>query len=56
MNHFILCYVFDIYGIQFQADPTDPDAFPFVLLGNKIDAVTGDIQAVCVEKFYLSCN
>lgn len=31
----------------FQADTENPDAFPFVLLGNKIDVDGGNSRRVC---------
>ncbi|KAI8017648.1 hypothetical protein LOK49_LG04G01611 [Camellia lanceoleosa] len=30
-----------------QVDPTDPDTFPFVLIGNKIDVDGGNSRVVC---------
>jgi Ras-related protein Rab-7A len=33
-----------------QAQPRDPDNFPFIVLGNKIDAVTGGAPRAVTEK------
>ncbi|ONI01967.1 hypothetical protein PRUPE_6G169600 [Prunus persica] len=37
-----------VYDVN--ADPTDPEAFPFVLLGNKIDVDGGNSRAVSEKK------
>lgn len=39
-----------------QADPTDPETFPFVLLGNKVDADDGNSRMVSDKKAREWCN
>lgn len=34
------------FCIQLQADPADHDAFPFVVLGNKVDVDDGNSRVV----------
>ncbi|XP_054805153.1 ras-related protein Rab7-like [Prosopis cineraria] len=43
-------------GFSKQADLNDPEAFPFVLLGNKIDLNVGHNQPVCEEKVKEWCD
>ena len=38
-----------------QAGPRDPDNFPFVVLGNKID-LTGDSRVVAQKRAYSWCQ
>jgi hypothetical protein len=37
-----------------QASPSDPDNFPFVLLGNKVDIDGGNSRVVIIRTFFLS--
>ncbi|XP_065875027.1 ras-related protein Rab7 isoform X2 [Euphorbia lathyris] len=39
-----------------QADPIDPDAFPFILIGNKIDIDGGSSRVVSEKKAREWCN
>lgn len=42
----LILILIGIFMNGYQADPTDPEAFPFVLLGNKIDVDGGSSRAV----------
>jgi len=39
-------YVTRLFTISFQASPSDPKTFPFILLGNKIDVDGGKSRVV----------
>ena len=34
-----------------QANPSDPDNFPFVVLGNKVDIDSGNSRVVCAPTY-----
>ena len=36
----------------FQASPSDPENFPFVVLGNKVDVDGGNSRVVCFTKSF----
>lgn len=39
-----------VYIFLNQADPSDPEAFPFIVIGNKIDIDGGNSRAVSEKK------
>lgn len=36
-------------GVLLQASPSDPENFPFVVLGNKVDVDGGNSRVVCLR-------
>ena len=42
LNAFVFCA---------QANPSDPDNFPFVVLGNKVDIDSGNSRVVCAPTY-----
>jgi hypothetical protein len=34
-----------------QANPSDPENFPFVVLGNKVDIDSGNSRVVCAHPY-----
>ena len=41
-----------IFWLNFQASPSDPEHFPFVVLGNKVDVDGGNSRVVrCLPPF-----
>ena len=48
LNAFVFCA---------QANPSDPDNFPFVVLGNKVDIDSGNSRVVCAPThIHYQCN
>jgi hypothetical protein len=39
-----------------QASPSDPDNFPFVLLGNKVDIDGGNSRVVIIRTFFFNLS
>ena len=40
-------------GIDVQASPSDPENFPFVVLGNKVDVDGGNSRVVSIFLFFM---
>jgi hypothetical protein len=55
INSLESCYVCLTLCVYFQASPSDPDNFPFVLLGNKVDVDGGNSRVVIIAVSFLSC-